>query len=478
MPYYDFSAPFVAARIVLPSGDTFPLWTNVGGAETTRPVVPGTEEIRALAFVQEVQVQLNLSGLPQISVQLSPPFEDGKRFLDSPLADPRLQNRIEVQLGYAGGTDAGPLLSPPFVAALQAPEVSIDVDIQITLKGTGLGNSARLQGGRVVGTETSKRWHIIQRLARGDGSRRTLEVDFSAVYDAGRDSEPYRLCDESAAGYAQGGRTDWLALWEMADLTRCIMVMGAPREDGGPAQLQWVPRRSERFTGPPTRRYRLFHFPGGQLRGEITSPEFQDGDSLAELPILSFSCNTEAVWGALTYQDYFNHGARMDGVNEDEVEAESTTVTVEGEAPPVHTGEGVQTTEPNDELPESAPSLPGSPDNPDAVRRAGNEVADSGPIPTRCEIETVGDPGVSPGDIVSIAGVGRRFDNRVYMVFEVTHSAGLSGYSTNLVIQSNADSVVEGRTPTGQPVDADREAGGGDDYTASSDLDPYSVEDI
>ena len=365
MSSYDFSAPFVAARIVLPTGDVFPLWTNVGGAETTRPTVPGTEDVKALAFVQEVQVQLNLSGLPQISVQMSPPFEDGKKFLDSPLADPRLQNQIEVQIGYGGGTDSGPLLSPPFIARLQAPEVSIDVDIQISLKGTGLGASTRLQGGRVVGQENETRWDIIERLVAGvGGGRRTLEVDWSAVREGGNQSESYRRLDESAESYAQGGRTDWLALWEMADTTRCIMNIVGPASEGGPARVRWIPRRSETFTGPPTRRYRLFHFPGGQFRGEVIGPEFQQGDSLAELPILSFTCNTEAVWGALTYQDYFSRGAEMADVNADEVEAESTTVTVEGQAGPVNAGEGVQTTDPDDELPEAPPAIPGAPDNP------------------------------------------------------------------------------------------------------------------
>lgn len=475
MPVYDFSAPFVAARITLPDGSTYPLWTNVGGEERVRPSVPGTDQLQALAFVQEVQVKLNLSGLPQISVQMSPTFEDGMRFLDSPLADPRMQNRIEVQLGYAGGTDSGPLLSPPFVASLQAPEVSIGMDVQITLKGTGLGSGAQVQGGRVVGTERSKRWHIIQRLARGAGDRRTLEVDFSAVYDAGRDSAAYRLCDESAQGYAQGGRTDWLALWELADATQCVMSIVGPNSPGGSARLRWLPRRGENFTGPATRRYRLFHLPGGRLQGEITSPEFQEGGALAELPILSFSCNTEAIWGALDYQDILGHGAELSDVNADDVEAESTTVTVESQAGPVDSGEGAQTIPGTDELPEAPMPLPGAPDNQEAVRRAGNEVEDGGSMSVRCEIETIGDPGVVPGDRVLLAGLGRRFDNRVYHVFEVNHSIGTGGFSTNLVVQSNIDPVVVGNLPTGPANTADRQAG---DPGLTAELDPYSVEDI
>lgn len=479
MPVYDFSAPFVASRITLPDGSAYPLWTNVGGTESVRPSVPGTENLKALAFVQEVQVRLDLSGLPQISVQMSPTFEDGMKFLDSPLANPRMQNRIEVQLGYTGGTDSGPLLSPPFVASLQAPEVSIGMDVQITLKGRGLGRSAQVQGGRVVGARGEKRWDIIERLVSGSGGgRRTLEVDWSAVHDAGRQSEAYRRLEESAEGYAQGGRSDWLALWEMADLTLCVMNIIGPSEPGGPARLRWLPRRGENFTGPPTRRYRLFHLPGGRLQGEITSPEFQEGDALSELPILSFSCNTEAVWSALDYQDILGHGAELSDVNADDVRAESTTVTVEGQAAPVDSGEGAQTLPGTDELPEAPLPLPGSPDNPDAVTRAGNDVEDGGAMSVRCEIETVGDPGVMPGDIVLLAGLGRRFDNRVYHVFELTHSIGAGGFSTNLVVQSNIDPPSEGNQPTGTPNTADREAGSPGLTAEVEEFDPFSLEGI
>lgn len=479
MPVYDFSAPFVAARITLPDGSAFPLWTNVGGEERVRPAVPGTEQLQALAFVQEVQVRLNLSGLPQISVQMSPTFEDGMKFLDSPLANPRMQNRIEVQLGYASGTDSGPLLSPPFVASLQAPEVSIGMDVQITMKGTGLGSGVQIQGGRVTGQPRDKRRDIIERLAAGSGGgRRTLEMDWSAVEAAGTQSEAYQRLEQSAEGYAQGGRSDWLALWEMADLTLCVMNIVGPNEPGGPARLRWLPRRGENFTGPATRRYRLYHLPGGRLQGEITSPEFQEGDALAELPILSFSCNTEAVWSALDYQDILGHGAELNDVNADDVSAESRTVTVEDQAGPVDSGEGAQTLPGTDELPETPMHLPGAPDNPDAVTRAGNDVEDGGAMSVRCEIETIGDPGVMPGDIVLLAGLGRRFDNRVYHVFEVTHSIGSGGFSTNLVVNSNVDPPSEGNTPTGPANTADRQAGEPGFTAEAEEFDPFSLEGI
>jgi hypothetical protein len=477
MASYDFSAPFVAARIVLPNGDAFPLWTNVGGDEraTAPALLGGAADLKALCFVQEIQVQTNLSGLPQLSVQLSPPFEDGMKFLDSPLADGRMRNRLEVQLGYAGGTgSAGPILSAPFIATLTAPEVQIDTEIQITLKGQGLGASSALQGGRVTGQDGDTREDIIRRLVAGyGGGRRTLEVNFDEAYE---DSTVYGLLRESASGYAQGNRSDWLALWWLAQETRCIMNIVGTSDDGNAAVLRWRPRQAM-FTGPPTRRYRLYHYPGGQFRGEIASAELQEA-TIAELPILSFSCNTDAVWGALTYQDIIGHGIELNEVSEDEVTAGSTTVTAETEAPPADSGEGAMTVPGTDELPEQPLQAPGDPENPSAVRQASADVEAGAGMATQIEIETVGDPAILPGDVVAFAGLGRRFDPGVYHVFQVVHSIGVGGFSTNLTVHKNADPASEGNEPTGERNTAEREAAVAEFLAEDSGLSDADLADI
>lgn len=454
MAVYDFSAPFVAARIILPDGSAYPLWTNVGGAETIRPTIPNQPDLQALCFVQEVQVQLSLAaGLPQISIQLSPPFEDGLKFLDSPLADGRRTNRLEVQLGYAGGTGGSqPVLSPPYVAALHAPEVTVSMEVQISLKGNGLGDSVRNQNGQAVARPNETRRALIQRIAQGSGGRRPLVVDFKAT----EGSEAEALLDEPPGSYSQGGRTDWLALWELAEQTRCIMTIVGQEAGGGRARLLWMPRRAEPLDGSnPVRRYRLYHYPGGQLQGVLTEPGQEV--EVAELPLLSFSCNTEAVWTALTYADVLNHGARLRGVDPDTVEPSEHTATVESVADPVDAGEGAQTLDADDtaDLPEAVNHLPGDPDNASAVERVNTEVAAGGPMTFSCDIETVGDPAVLPGDAVRLSGLGNRFDYATYHVMEVTHSIGVGGFSTNMKVQSNIDATRSGRTPTGQPATSD-----------------------
>jgi len=465
VPTFDFSAPFVAARIILPSGDAYPLWTNTGGAEIGLPAVPGQKSLQALSFLQEVQVEMNLSGLPKVSAQLSPPFEDGMKFLDSPLADGRLTNRLEVQLGYTGGTsDGGALLSPPYAVALVAPEVSIDVDVQINLKGQGLGSQAQRQPGRITPGRGETRKNLIRRLVAGEGEgRRTLEVDFSSVPET---SEAGRYLNESAAGFVQGGRSDWFALWEMAERTQCFMLIVGPRVSGGASRLLWLPR-VDTFSRPPTRRFRLYHYPGGRLQG-VGGLQLQAGQlSEVELPILSFSCNTEAVWNALTYQDVLNHGAALRSVDPDSVEPSEEIITLEQTDEPVDSGEGGQTLTATDELPDVPNQVPGDPDNPDAVARAEAEVRTGAAMSLQCELETIGDPTILPGDMVALSGLGRRFDNQVYRVDAVTHSIGMGGFTTNLRLQSNVDAArSEGtRQPTGRANTTDVEDSPA--YTAS-----------
>lgn len=453
MPTFDFSAPFVAARIITPDGSAFPLWTNIGGAETTTPTVPGTEAIRALSFVQEVQVQLNLSGVPIITVQLAPPFEAGMAFLDSPLADGLMRNRIEVQLGYAGGTsDGGAILSAPFAAALVAPEVTIDTSVQISLKGQGLGTTGGQQGGgRAVAETRETRRDLISRIAAGPGGgRRALKVDFSMV-DQNPRSQSYRELGESASGFVQGNRSDWFALWELAERTHCVMSIVGPTEEGTASRLMWMPK-SDLWSRPATRRYR-FHNLAPTFQGRTS--DALNRDELAEFPMLSFSCNTEAVWNAVSWNATFNHGARMDEVNADTVEPGTTPVTIEGSREPVDGSNGSQTLEATDEVPldgdEGRMPMPGEGTHADTLARVEAEVAAGAGMAVECQIEVIGDPTIQPGDIIRLGGLGRRFDDRVYRVYQIVHAIGTGGFTTTLTVTSNIDVADEeaGREPEG-----------------------------
>ena len=44
-------------------------------------------DLKSLAWIQEVNVDLQLAHLPKISVNMSPPFREGVRFLNSELIE-------------------------------------------------------------------------------------------------------------------------------------------------------------------------------------------------------------------------------------------------------------------------------------------------------------------------------------------------------------------------------------------------------
>ena len=467
MALYDFSAPFVAARIRDRNGNTFPLWTNVGGSESNQPVVPGAEELRSLAFLQEVQVELGLSHLPQITAQLSPPFHDGLRFLDSELVNAGGDNVIEIQLGYSSGTGgAGAVLSPPFAGTIFAPDVTIDVDIQISLKAQGLGNPSE-QDGVAVPAEGETRAEFIERIAEGAG--RGLRVNFD---EARQDSTVASELDATANGIAQGGQSDWMMLWQMADRTSSWMYMVGDT-------IYWVPRRRRLTSGEPVRSYRLFEYPGGRLQG-ASLDSISNQLASSELPILSFSCSTEGAWLRGV------HGMRVRDVNEQTREDQQEVVTEDENPTPTGNDQASVGVESNEGLPfntetgQGLQTMPGSPDNADAVAQVRAEHSRSGNLGLQVEIETLGDPTIQPGDTVRLYGVGRRFEG-LYAVFKVVHSIGVGGFSTNLTLNVTVDggrTPSQGGTPARGGVNTQQPRQEAADEVVAEPLDPFSVEGI
>jgi hypothetical protein len=391
--------------------------------------MPGGQDLKALAWVEQIEVKLDLSGLPIITVQLSPPFEEGMKFLDSELVNAAGQNVIEVQLGYAGGTSDGrAILTPPFAGIILNPQVSIDVNIQITLTGQGQASfGPTRQPGTTVSTGNTTRRDLIQTLARGAG--RDIEVDFSS---ADRNDQCRALLKAASPGYAQGGRTDWVGLWQLARQTRCWMSVQGNT-------LYWL-SYAERFAHRPSRTYRLFHFPGGRLQG--MTDDVQNQLAEGELPILSFSCDTDSVW--LPSSQF---GVFLREVSERNRLAVERFVSPQTEAH-VALGEGAESARGTNALPHDegthtgAESRPGNPDDEDDQNQVSSEIQQGGNLGVSLTIEVPGDPAILPGHTVRLAGLGRRFDPMVYAVQTVTHSVGTGGFTTNLMLFTNVNAAM------------------------------------
>jgi hypothetical protein len=438
---YDFSSPFSAARIIDRDGNAWPLWVNIGGENVTRPSVPGAEDLQALSWVEQVEVKLDLSGVPVITVQLSPPFHEGMMFLDSELINSVGENVIEVQLGYARGTSNGQaILTPPFAGVILNPQVSIDMDIQITLTGQGTASFSTIrQGGRAVSLENTKRREIIRTLARGAG--RNIDVNFDS---ADRNQQCHDLLEAVSPGFVQGGRTDWVALWQLARQTRCWMSVQGNT-------LYWL-SYAERFARRPTRTYRLFNFPSGRVQG--MTDDVQNQLAEGELPILSFSCDTDSVWLPAS-----QFGVFLREVSERNREAVDRFVSPQSEAN-VALGEGSETSRGttnmpiNDQTHEGSEHRPGNPEDEDDQNQIASEIQQGANLGVSLTLEVPGDPSVLPGHTVRLAGLGRRFDGMIYAVQTVTHSVGSGGFTTNLALFTNVNSAISevmgGRAPAGE----------------------------
>jgi hypothetical protein len=106
-------------------------------------------DLGVLAFVSEINVKYKLGENAEISLVLTPPFEEGLVFLQSDII--RFgTGRLEVLLSYSTGSITGGGATSnyalPFSGFLQKPDVSIGSDIVITLHALGVGYQLNIVG--------------------------------------------------------------------------------------------------------------------------------------------------------------------------------------------------------------------------------------------------------------------------------------------------------------------------------------------
>jgi len=161
---FDFSNPFISAAIVY-KNDRFPLWMRLP-KERLANLGHGLRNTRALAFVQEISIEIQLAHLPIIQVQLTPPYRDAINFLDSELMEWG-NSVLEVQFGYISNTSGTAVLSAVYSGILLKPEVSLGSDVTITLNAQGVGgfSAVRQSGSRTFVNAT--REDMIRAVAEG-----------------------------------------------------------------------------------------------------------------------------------------------------------------------------------------------------------------------------------------------------------------------------------------------------------------------
>lgn len=413
----DYLGPFCQTTIIQPDGERVPLWMN--SASNSRGDLP---------FVNEVNVKMQLAGVPIISAKLCLPIEEGRRFLDSTLVawggGPGGGPELEVILGYARGPNGRPVFTAPaYRGLLLKPEVTIGADITITLQAQGVNTSPlTTTSGRTL---TGYRSDIIRQILRGydpDNPRRTT-VDDDEVRRAGDDLQHQYFGERIEVSC--GRRTDWAIihelLWEIGCWTLWL-------NDG----LKVMPR-TLRLATPPKYLLACYDFPSGMI-GEGDPPV---------LPLKSATSPTMGVYIVAAVAS----GFVSTGINTQTRQSETRTTT-ERSATPARTGAGAAGPPVSHQAPGAGADgsgmefMPGTPADQLTRNQAQQEfTAMQSQAGRKLSAETLGVIDLFPGDILGVRGLGRRVDTE-YAVLTMNQNVSTTGFTTKVEMVSNVDTIV------------------------------------
>jgi hypothetical protein len=430
---YDFCAPWVRAAIRT-DDNVYPLWmpftdsSSYGSAEIKPQKlngysgndgkVPESENISSLAFLTQATIDLELSAIPKISVSLTPPFLDARKFIDSSIMD-WSRSSLEVQLGYVGSKD-GTILSPVFVGRLMKPDVSFGTDITIGLTAQGTGGYFMAATGATRKNDKGliPRIQNIKDLAQSVG----VQVDTKTWR---LNSKSQQQLDASVE-YAYANMNVLDAIYMMARECGCyIQVIGN--------SLQLL-SYDQVLLGPVIATLQLYDYNGS------LGP--QDG----VYPILSVSSDSGGIFldartkkmthDKIAKDKLLNAGKTPDPPKTPATGPKGKTQQTPKDAPPSETVAAEAA--PKDDVT--------TPD--EAVQAAATAaVTDEGSVGIVLDIETLGFPDLIPGMKINVSGVSKRIDGH-FMVQTVKHSISASGFTTSMTVRSNLASLTNSLNKT------------------------------
>lgn len=431
---YDFSNPVCSVAIIDATGVRWPLWTDlpsyVDAATLSRANLGG---LTALCFVSEVTVKLTLSGLPEITVTLTPPIEEGQLLLDSSILEWPYSS-LEVQVGYFG------MAPNVFTGRIQKPEFQLGSDMTITLTGIGEGGFDAAVAPRKDPLPRQTRLAAIKSLLAGTDGKGRYTVDDSEVKP---NTDAYNLLRGEVL-ISPAGYSEWYLIASLARQCRCWVLF-----DDFKQALRLRPYQ-ELLVAPPVRNFYYRNFPDGLLgpaynafpilgaSSDTISTLFYTGMTrgIIQKDVQSASgdivrnvISNKTAGTARTGNGTFRLGKVDPSATNFAVDTGRATLDEDG----VYTGEGLH-------------QFPGSPDDVEARQEgvsAFDEMSSKG-IGIELTIDTLGCPDLFPGDSIAVFGLGVRLDSTRtsnagtnYAIHELTHRFGGSGFSTQLKTQSN-----------------------------------------
>lgn len=382
----------------------YPLWTladkngDVGKVDWDRKVIA-----LSFAYLSEITVKLNLAYCPTMTAVLTPPFQDARDFIDSPLIE-WTTSLLEVQFGYSGGPSV--VVSPKFEGLLLKPEVNLSgVEASITLNAQGIGGFEAQRSA----TGKPEKNKSLEEVFKAIAAKNKLEVDSSEL--SGAELKAFTTKRDAVV---VGHVSDWFFLVREAAQIGCWTYL-TMESRGGKGVLKVIAADTTRGKSPDFT-FRLFDFPGG-----IISPKDNT------YPILNLSSPTSAVYLSGATQKIRAMGT--DSKTRQPVQKSATDQSVA----PKRTD--AKQTGPQADAEGTLMPVDAGSKNTQALIDAEYKNATNN-MGVRIEVETLGCPNLIPGTVVQISGVSERLDGK-YAVFEVTHTLGTGGYSTSFTAVSN-----------------------------------------
>lgn len=453
----DFFGVRLAGRIRQMGGGAVPdktveLWTEPQESLFNK-------NLGALAFVSEVNIKYKLGDNADISLVLTPPFEDGLKFLQSDLI--RFgTGRLEVEIGYTTGTFDGPGATKatqlPFTGFLQKPDVSIGSDIVITLHALGVGYQMNLVGGvedTAFPADTTYSGAIelvLQKYVQHDGDSSGLKITDLYRYVDNKNTAFFKKPADKVVGGTKtkpdaevvpgviwrGPRNDWWFVREtLSEFGYDLFIH---------ANEIFVVPKSFWFTNNFGRSGPRKQF---MLRGNVDPTR-------SMYPILSFQSPTEAVWlqpglGRIVSADADVNKKERAGKVETASADRTPIARGKESADPFSlisgvVGRIVDLVANVDFAKAGARMLPGDPNDPLAKAQAASHWTDlnfQGGL--QGQFETIGVPDLAPGETVQVSGFepyegtggdnDKALFNGTYGVIEVNHKVGVGGWTTSFM---------------------------------------------
>lgn len=446
---YDFYSPFVSAALITKKGDRVPLWTNVlpsGTPETLSASSTTRNNLTSFPFLESLSVELSISYLPRLSATLTPPFQDARKFVDSPLVEWG-QTILEAIVGYSAGTPNGPVLSIPFQGLILKPDIGLGVDTTVVLNAQGVAgyDATVTQASRAHRDVTRKQ--ILTLTAQGVGKpARGLSIDDSEI-DSGSDADTLL---SQKVNMEQGWKTDWMFMTQVAKDCGCWLSLGTKsNSDGSIVNVVTLLPISATLGDRPKYTLRYYDFVGGAFgpgHTNFVKPASGIGpDDMVrgDFPILAMNSPTQSVWLPGSTKALVSQG-----IDSSTGKVINKVYNEKNSGAPENVGAGGKGITGNANQPGVDPDTGsgGAPTGLDVNFAESDTTAketfkadfNMGVV---LKVTTLGIPTIVPGDVVAVRGVGQRFDWN-YGVFVVRHNIGSSGFTTELELRSNTAAIL------------------------------------